>query len=90
MFLEKVALIGANTNRTKAYLQIMGNQGFLINKCYIMTENVDKEKKDYELFDKSITETVQSKYFDDQEPLLVILEKYNIEYDFIPAEDINN
>ena len=42
MKIENISIICANTTRTKAYLQIMLKNNIFINKCYILTSDLEK------------------------------------------------
>lgn len=42
MKIENISIICANTTRTKAYLQIMFKNNIFINKCYILTSDLEK------------------------------------------------
>lgn len=87
ILLPAIAMICADTTRTKAYLQVMGKNGIKIHKCYIMTQNKEELFRQAEEFNG--IEQENALYFNREEPLLVTLNKLETAYQFIEQEDIN-
>jgi methionyl-tRNA formyltransferase len=88
MKIKEVGLIGGNTARTKAYLQVLLSNNLEINKCYIMSCNIDSMEKESKQYQKN--ESNEETYFSVNEPLLYTLRKYNLPYEIIASEDINS
>jgi methionyl-tRNA formyltransferase len=87
MKIENISIICANTTRTKAYLQIMLKNNIFINKCYILTSDLEKLIERNKI---SIIRKKNKKYFDESESILYTLKKYNIEYEILNTENIND
>lgn len=88
MKIEEVGLIGGNTTRTKAYMQVLLKDNIKINKCYIMSCNRDQLEKECEEYEKN--ENNVERYFSVDEPLLYTLKNSNLPYEIIDSDDINS
>lgn len=84
--LENISLIGANTNRTKAYVQVLLKNGFQFSHVYILS--LDRAALEAEL-ENYQAENQEAEFFDPKEPLLYTLERAGNSYTFLDTEDIN-
>lgn len=85
--LTDVAIVCANTARTKAYLQVLGQARIKISKAYILNLN---NRELIEEADSYTTNTEKAVFFDSKIPLLYTLREQGIPVEFIPSEDINS
>jgi methionyl-tRNA formyltransferase len=85
--LNDIALLGANTVRTKAYIQILCREGIRINRCYLLSKTPETFEPEWAQYTPPQRETA---YFNTQEPLLYTLKAFDIPYEFILSEDINH
>ena len=87
MKIHDLALIGADTARTRAYIQCLAQRNYMINKCYFMTD-------DPEAMERSANEYKEDceiqPYFDRDQPPLFTLKKAGISYEFISTTNINS
>ena len=84
---ENVSLIGADTARTKAYLQVMLQNGYRFSRAYIMTHDrarLEQEEAAY------VPKEAASEYFDLNEPVLYTLGRTCTPVTFLDTEDINS
>ena len=82
-----ICLVGANTARTKAYVQVMRKNGLRFSRAYILT--LDREGMEREAAQYAPKETVD-KYFYVNEPVLYTLEKTSTPIVFLDTENIND
>lgn len=87
MILEKFALLASDTVRTKAYLQAMIREQRLPDICIVYSDNIEKMKREAELYEKSDR---AEKYFDRAVPVLYALNEARIPYKLIANKDINS
>ena len=85
--LTDVAIICANSTRTKAYLQVLGRAGIKIGKAYIMSLNPEKLIEEVETYTPNGEE---EPFFDSKTPILYTLKEGDIPFEFICSEDINS
>jgi len=94
MQLRDILLIGANSARTKAYLQILGQNGLLPVHTFIMANEAMQVQmnKDSKAFSESehAVQQEQPVFFNIDEPVLYTLNKYNMNYSFITTDTINS
>lgn len=87
MKFDKISLIGASTTRAKSYLQILCKNDFIINKVYLLSNQINILEDEYK---KYCEPTVHSPYFEINEPIIFTIKKYNIPYEILETEDINS
>lgn len=87
MKIHNLALLGADSARTRAYIQLLIQNNYIINKCYLMTNAPDEMERAAGSY-SSKGETYP--YFDREQPVLFSLKQAGIPYEFIPTEDINS
>jgi len=87
MKLHDLALLGADTVRTRGYLQLLIKNNYYINNCYIMTNHPDDMEKSACSYSGN---EEGSKYFEKEEPILYTLHKAEIPYRFLMTDDINS
>jgi len=90
MVLKCIGLIGGNTTRTKAYLQILFKNNIYINKCYIMSDSEVTLEKEAAEYNKKNIGLMEQKYFVAEEPILYTLNENKVDYEIIQTEDINS
>lgn len=87
MKLNDIALIGADTVRTRAYLQLLLRNEYIIHHCYILTNNPET----IESAAISYQERKGSPcYFERDEPVLYTLYKSQVPYTFVLTNNINS
>lgn len=87
MRIHNLALLGADNARTRAYIQLLVQQNYIINKCYFMTDDPDIMKQAAIKYQGNSGVHL---FFDHEQPPLFLLEKVGIPYDFIQTKDINS
>lgn len=85
--LEDVAIVCANSTRTKAYLQVLERAGIKIGKAYIMNLNPQSMIEEAEEY---IANSENELFFDSKIPILYTLKEQGITFEFINSEDINS
>ncbi len=87
MNLSDLALIGADTVRTRAYLQLLLANRYRLPMCYIMTTDpaaAEAETDGYRGPDQ------RSSYFERSEPVLYTIKRAQIPYVLIKTDSINS
>ena len=87
MILRDIAMLAANTARTKAYLQKMINENMLPAVCIVYTNDLQSLENEAERYE---TTTSSNKYFDKNIPLLFLLRSFRINYVVVEDGDINS
>lgn len=85
--LSDIAIVCANSTRTKAYLQVLGRAGIKIGKAYIMNLNPEGLISEAEAY---YSGDEKEMFFDSKTPILYTLEEQDIPFEFINSEDINS
>ncbi len=85
--LDDIAIVCANTTRTKAYLQVLKRSGIKIGKAYIMSLQPQRLQEETDAYDARKEDVL---FFDSQEPILYTLKEQEIPFEFINSEDINS
>lgn len=86
MILKGFGLLASNTSRTKSYLHMMIKEQKLpeIVIVYVDDKKRLEESKEY------VDERSNRKYFDENEPLLHMLNRANLDYIILETNDINS
>lgn len=87
MKMQDILFICGNTTRTKAYLQAMMKADCLPGRCLIMTEEYTKLRAEATTRIDSLT---NEPYFDAEVPLLWLIQKAGVAYDFLEVKDVNS
>ncbi|WP_027087260.1 formyltransferase family protein [Cohnella panacarvi] len=90
--LNDFILLGANTARTKAYLQLMARNGLIPSYALIMSpspESLRQEFISYETRCESLNQK-SIEYFQLEEPVLFTLNEYGIPYTLIETDSVNS
>ncbi len=87
MVLNDVALIGTDTVRTRAYLQLLLRKEYVLHHCYIFADELEEMEAVSAAFQ---TQKSASDYFDREEPVLYTLRNAQIPYTLIRADSINS
>ena len=85
--LPDIAIVCANSTRTKAYLQVLGRAGINIGKAYIMNLHPQDMIAEAKVYHAGEEEEV---FFDSKTPILYTLKEQDIPFEFINSEDINS
>lgn len=86
MILDEFLLLAAPSTRTKAYLQIMVQNNLYPSLCIIMVEDIEKlEEEKYQVWEAKS----DKEFFNENEPILLTLERSNIPYISVSTADIN-
>lgn len=87
MILKNIALIAADTSRTKAYLQAMIMANVLPEICIIYSDDIQKMQEEAKVYKR---EKEVNRYFNINEPIYFSLEESSIPYIEIQTKDINS
>ena len=87
MVLQDIALLAADTARTKAYLGAMIQENMLPGMCIVYADDIARLQDEAEKYG---TGRSDHKYFDIDMPIVAFLEKADIPYVFVEDKDINS
>lgn len=89
MQVKDVALLAADTVRTKVYLQEMIREGLLPEFCVVYTDHVEQMKQEADIY-RSEKPISNNSCLDNNIPILYMLEEAAIPYLLIENPDINS
>ncbi|MDG0811898.1 formyltransferase family protein [Cohnella rhizosphaerae] len=89
--LQEFVLLGTNSARTKAYLQIMAKAGYRPGSVVLMAADPDKIYQErIEYHESAIDFNANSDYFNLKEPVLVTLERLQLPYQVLLTDSVNS
>lgn len=87
MVLKDIAMLCADTARTKAYLQAMERENILPSLCIVLSDDLQKMEKEFESYQER---KYKGSFFDEKQPILYTIRKNHIPCELINDRNINS
>lgn len=88
MVLKDIALLAADTTRSRAYLHAMLQESMLPGMCIVYSDDISKMQDNAR--GEDCKNSSGNEYFDSNVPLLILLQKAGIPYVLVENKDINS
>lgn len=87
MILKDIAMLCADTARTKAYLQAMERENILPSLCIVLSDDLQKMEEEFKSYQEK---KCKEPFFDEKQPILYTIRKNNIPCELINDRNINS